>query len=550
MAKPSRGFLFPSLKHLKVKNTNSYFAYLHIFLGPSLEALDFHSLHDTNEDHLLSFLKAAATYKPQLKIRHLALDVISPPVLETFLSMKSLRHLELSISPSTFDFTFFEAIGTSLNLLEEFIFRPKNGFTYSPPLSPRRRDELRRKKEVWQQDDEDIRRLESRITQLLDQQRESERQIEEQHINALRYLDELNLSGNRICLDGGKKPRHSVRDLLEMKRNERKTSAEPDQEISNEIVNIRLTLGPLLSKQANRPKDDDDLDTIEILDQGGRPTTKSIDQANGAPPDFCPERNLFNHLRVLEIRASAALIQDFLNTVSAPTLQNLSLTIGSFCDKPKNTTSNGRCNPCVSILNVLDEGSFNLKTLSLASECYQNTSISKPLLLKWILNPEMEQLNISGFVVEDLDTSLEEGLKTLATRSKLRCVHFPSSQITLLKLQEVAELCPDLISLHCKFADLSFVPRLSPGEEMPKQDLFCHKLRFLSVSNNTGGTNPNELLNIARFLYSMFPDLKTIEAPGTSSDWKLIGNMVQTFHSIRADDISRGRLVPQAKDSD
>ncbi|KIM36366.1 hypothetical protein M413DRAFT_57588, partial [Hebeloma cylindrosporum] len=106
----------------------------------------------------------------------------------------------------------------------------------------------------------------------------------------------------------------------------------------------------------------------------------------------------------------------------------------------------------------------------------------------------------------------------------------------LSSLRVIAESCPNLISLQSTITNLHSVPtynRLRGAD-----NAISHGLEILSVGNALENSNPEEILDIARHLFILFPNLKEIRTHEGQNEaqWNYIHSLVRMFQIVRLDD--------------
>ena len=155
-----------------------------------------------------------------------------------------------------------------------------------------------------------------------------------------------------------------------------------------------------------------------------------------------------------------------------------------------------------------------------------------------LLRPDMKCLEITGMGIDFMDSALHR-LKEVAD-SKLEILHLPvhstASGISLARLRHIAEACPHLKSFSCRFKHLSNIPVSSP---------MSHQLKELSVTNEQAHTDQKRLLDIARYLDSTFPYLKSIKTQdgngngNNAEQWRSIFDLVELCQNVRMDEGTR-----------
>lgn len=156
----------------------------------------------------------------------------------------------------------------------------------------------------------------------------------------------------------------------------------------------------------------------------------------------------------------------------------------------------------------------------------------------------LEHLEVSGWRLDSLSIPLAQ-LYSLS--SKLKILHFPvgitNKGIPLSDLRLIAESCPNLVSFQSTITDLQIIPTYSrlKGAE----NALSHGLEILSVGNDLENSNAQEILDVARHLFILFPNLKEIRTHQGQNEaqWKYIHSLVQMFQIVRLDDAARPRVL-------
>ncbi|KAF9531223.1 hypothetical protein CPB83DRAFT_904788 [Crepidotus variabilis] len=599
-AQPYDESLFPSLKYLRLKDAGSYMNYLDLFLGPSLEGLEISAVPDIHEESLLSFLKAAAVQLPRLKSLVLKDGNISLTSLSTYLQLKSLQSLALFNCPSTFDLSFFKAIG-SLPSLEEFVFKPTQEYSYSSEFLAEGLNELVELSVARLRVDDEINSLEVQVEELRERKPNFQRKEETfvaRFTEVTSVLEELHLGSCRLSSMASayeyqpylRKTMQQQQELYGIPSDRFDAAMDLISELGLERRKIKAKSKLLLRRvirdklrayiEANNPVSDehDTLarlekleTTLEMLGQQrdsiiAKSAALGVDgvNANGVgnslststtsqhqhEPDAQGQRiaPLFSHLRVLEASGSMGLIVDLISATQAPAIQRLSLTVNTpLSDTPdvREVELGGLNN----ILQKLERWHETFKSVSLAVSGLQvpPPSISSSLFSKLLHSPQIERIDLSGFEIEDIHTSFD-GLNTAVSHSKLQHLHIPFQPnrpgISLSRLRQIAEACPDLVSLQCRFENIADVKQHTLGEAAPNP--MSHKLRVLNVGNIGQQLDPGILLHVARYLDVLFPHLESIKplesASQNMSQWSFVGDMVKAFHSARLDDVARAKM--------
>jgi len=301
-------------------------------------------------------------------------------------------------------------------------------------------------------------------------------------------------------------------------------------------------------------------------------------QAEKADVSSVPPPN-FLSLKKLHVIGELVLIEELVRYVGSAVLEDLALTLVRFT-RPKTVTrsinkvkggggkSSSLNRGLKTRTTVVDEESPSF--VSVVEEAVHNTwkatltklylgqhedyfdlpspDATSPTLqasaLKVLSHPTLEHLEVSGWKLDSLSTPLYQ--LSLAS-SKLKVLHFPvgitNKGIPLSDLRLVAESCPNIVSFQSTITDLQSIPTYSrlKGAE----NALSHGLEILSVGNALENSNAQEILDVARHLFILFPNLKEIRTHGGQNEgqWKYIHSLVQMFQIVRLDEAARPRAL-------
>jgi len=281
-------------------------------------------------------------------------------------------------------------------------------------------------------------------------------------------------------------------------------------------------------------------------------------------PQFV-DSQLFPVLQTLRISGRFSLIENLVAAISSSTLRELfivfskplGLTKNSKTTKgtPKETNRSKVCSsssqlgqqspvqtPSSKETNLIRH-SIQKWTNSLVKVTLRNEHLPPTFSLPFdvfealLLRPDMKHLEISGMGIDFMDNTLHR-LKEVAD-SKLEILHLPvhstAPGISLARLRYIAEACPHLQSFCCRFKHLSNIP-ISPP--------LSHQLKELSVANERAHPEKQRSLDIARYLDSIFPYLRSIETHdgngNNAEQWRFIFDLVKLCQSVRMDEGIRG----------
>jgi hypothetical protein len=141
-------------------------------------------------------------------------------------------------------------------------------------------------------------------------------------------------------------------------------------------------------------------------------------------------------------------------------------------------------------------------------KCYLGHSsvptLSFGVCWKMLRMPKLECLVVSDWAIKsflDYPCPFSSSLKSL---------HLPVESINegtaLSSLRRIATSFPNLVSFQSRITSLDSAVE---GSEVTTNGL-CHGLETLSVGNAFPNRNPQEVLDIARYIFALFPKLKEI----------------------------------------
>jgi hypothetical protein len=276
------------------------------------------------------------------------------------------------------------------------------------------------------------------------------------------------------------------------------------------------------------------------------PQAEKSDVSSVPPPNFLL-------LKKLHVTGKLALIQDLVRYVGSTALEDLALTLVR--STPSNKWGTGKRQSLTPFTSVIKESvhttwKTTLRKLYIGQhEDYPTSTDTVPPTLQLsalniLSHPTLEHLEVSGYRLESLSIPLAQ-LYPLS--SKFKVLHFPvgitNKGIPLSDLRLIAESCPNIISFQSTITDLQSIPtynRLKGAE-----NALSHGLEILSVGNALENSNAQEILDVARHLFILFPNLKEIRTHEGQNEgqWKYIHSLVQMFQIVRLDDAARLRVL-------
>lgn len=240
------------------------------------------------------------------------------------------------------------------------------------------------------------------------------------------------------------------------------------------------------------------------------------------------DSQLFPVLQRLVVSGDISLIETLVTKVSSPYLWILEIY---FRKPPRISTSEVE-----SLIRHLQQKSGNSLTSVDLSTDTTTFSLPHEIFECLLLCPDMKNLKISGMGIDLMNSALNR-LKEVAD-SKLEILHLPihptAPDISFTQLRSIAEACPHLKSFSCRFKHLADIPISSP---------LSHQLKELSAVNARAHPKHQALLDVARCLDSIFPNLESVntyeESENNAEQWRFISDSVKLCQAIRKDDKER-----------
>ena len=508
-----RSPFFPYLKHLRVIDADSSLSHLNFLLTNSLRSIELVNLTDSNKEVFSSFLITLADECPRLSSITLGQDPgrrLSSSLLSDCLKFSHLWKLELKDVLADVDFELLVTIGQALPALESFILNARTAKYSSKPLP-----------------------ISPTLPQLVPEERATDGSTPD--ITAPEDRKDDGPFGRAWSWQAATPPWPPM--------SQSSFAGEP-------------TTSPLADEAASSTS----------------PQAEKADVSSVPPPNFLL-------LKKLHVTGKLALIEDLLRYIGSTVLEDLALTLVRFTrpqtiTRPisnkvkggKNSSTRGLWKTWTTVVDA-ESPSFVSVVEEAVHETWKTTltklylgqhedyvdspspdAASSPTLqvsaLKVLSHPTLEHLEVSGWKLDSLSTPLSQ--LSLAS-SKLKVLHFPvgitNKGIPLSDLRLIAESCPNIVSFQSTITDLQSIPtysRLNGAE-----DALSHGLEILSVGNALENSNAQEILDVARHLFILFPNLKEIRTHEGQNEgqWKYIHSLVQMFQIVRLDDAARPRVL-------
>ena len=157
----------------------------------------------------------------------------------------------------------------------------------------------------------------------------------------------------------------------------------------------------------------------------------------------------------------------------------------------------------------------------------------------------VERLDISGWTVENFLQYSAPFTLLASIYSNLKFLHLPiqskNKGIPFSGLRLIAELLPKLVSFQSSIVRLddADIPVSDPSKATTY--VLSHGLEILSVGIASPNPNPKKVLDIARHIFALFPNLKEIRThAGQNEDqWDYIHSLVRAFQGACLDHAAR-----------
>lgn len=187
---------------------------------------------------------------------------------------------------------------------------------------------------------------------------------------------------------------------------------------------------------------------------------------------------------------------------------------------------------------LIELGCASLKSLILDTDI-SSLSLCTSTFQRLIARPSLEHLEVIGWSFAFDAAPLSN--VSMGTPCSLGTLIVPISDldlgIPLPALRIVAESCPNLKHLQCQIKSPATLHDLVG--ELSKFTPISHKLETLSVGNISSFSS--QQLLVARYLYALFPNLKTIETHigRNAEQWTYVHELIKMCQSARVADLSR-----------
>lgn len=264
---------------------------------------------------------------------------------------------------------------------------------------------------------------------------------------------------------------------------------------------------------------------------------------------------LFPVLKTLGITGRSDLIERVIGCVSSHDLFEISITFLEVEVASKHSKRGLRRldgSQINSILNdILQKWRSTLIGLSIVAELPKMqvftsrkilpASLATDIFMGFLCLPRMKRLEISGLTIDALDNALD-CLKEVP--SKLETLHLPfhnaETSIPLSTLGKIACACPHLVSFRSRFKNAL------DGFPSPVPEPLSNNFEALLVTDDFHYADdvvhvPKNSLQLARFIDSVFPNLKTIKTldQHNVNYWKGMLDILKMCQAVRQDERQR-----------
>jgi len=534
--------LFPNLRRLRIVNAHYSLDYLRLFLSPSLETLEIVGLSEACRATLLSFLSATVVEVPNLSTLILGPGRLSRDVVNICLGFARLKHLELVNAVSEADHRLLKDIGR-LEHLETFVIDAQD-VGYTPSQAILQAEDAERAR-VMAEEEPLRQKMEMKKREC--QQRLEEEVEERQRKAALPRIAGICWICGDKCPKKGKRSTECKPCILEeenertMKEEEHKTYQDVEQAWRNwEETQEEQRKCEEAVAECQRDKNGKYLYGSEAESK----CQESADRKNNADQsDASPK---FPKLLSITVRGSAEIMQDVVELITSASVVLLYLDMVPLRSWPSSSIA-------ISIPRFV--GTVNSALLRWASTIAHVTLSGLPSLTSKLPDetvgalvrlPHLEHLEVNGWNVASniVDYFCCPG-DTKA--SKLKTLHLPNDSnaisMPLSKLQTIAEACPNIRSLRCRFDNLLDIP----SDSVPACIPIPHLLETLNVGDTQPRLDSEAVLEVARYIDNLFPKLKAIKPLDTiaqnADQWSYINKLVKFRQSGRRE-ISLGAFSP------
>ena len=259
--------------------------------------------------------------------------------------------------------------------------------------------------------------------------------------------------------------------------------------------------------------------TLKAMDPGSHPAQ--------APDDSNSQSGVFKYFEALEslsVTGSFFLIQHLLDFIDSPCLK--SINVYPVIDRNSNHEPEDLFTPSMTI--IASKWPQSLKSLVIESSSARRYAISKCLMLLLDLH-EMQTFHLKDWRMENMDDDVRRLLMSWPRLRTLRLVPYNQAFLSLSTLGIIAENCPELRHLDTGIRlDTSTIPPFDASRKNLR-----HKLEVLTIGKIHPYSTMKTQIQVARYLDSIFPYLKSIEVQSNDETWSGISNLVELCQDIK-----------------
>jgi len=498
--------LFSSLKRLRIIDANSSLDYLPLFLSPSLQILEVFGVSEDRRASFLSFIKTAVDSAPHLVSLFLGRGHIMRDALEICLGFTRLERLELANATASLDFQLLRDISCLERLTHLLI---DNGFaTYVPSDAVKEAEQY-----VTQHRGEEILRR-KKLPEVSPPSPTSKTTggTKTHRGNSFGYGSlSCSVCKQSFSTSGGQDVCPKCCEKKDRRRREKEEEERIRVALEREGFNRHWYKEALSRQQRRSPGPQGD-------DMG------------------------FNTLSTLSVRGPATMMQDIVEILYSNSLSDITLELS---DPPGSINSAIPASRrfIASMDFIMQHWAETIKRVTLlVKDPVSPLTLPKDTVDNIIRLPFLKYLDINGWCV---DSKIVSHFINWDSQKPFKFQHLQlpdnisSPGLPLSGLRSIVEASPELVSLRCRLKNLTEVPIYSVPAPAP----LSHKLKVLTVGNSTPSSDPQNVLEIARYLNLLFPDLEKIatldSVEQNAEQWRYIGSLVKMFQTIRLDEKNR-----------
>jgi len=502
---------------------------------------------------LLSFLSAAVVEVPNLTTLILGPGRLSREVVDACLGFGRLKHLELVDVVSEADFRLLKDIGR-LEHLEMFVIDAQ-GVGYAPSQALIQAEEEERAQAMAE---EELRRLQIEAEEQ-ERRRRFEEEVEERQRKAMlprtlgvcwmcerRFKKAVRKTQCSPCTLKLENDEDRRREAEEQKRCEEEAKEEQkryeeevmaEHERNQEEERLQKIHGD--SSYQETAEEEDRTEDLEVRAEMGHSvideSLSQRDDTNGLNTSADADESVsidllpkFPKLSKLTVRGSPEMMQDLVELITSASVVLLCL------DMVPVHLPNIATPPSRRFMDTIDSAlrrwASTMGHVTLSDLPSATSKLSDETVRALVGLPHLEHLEVNGW---DVASNIADYFCCLEDTNapKLKVLHLPHDNnaisIPLSKLRTIAEACPNLRSLRCRFDNLLDIP----SDSVPVHTPFPHLLETLTVGDTQPRLDSEAVLDVARYVDNLFPKIKAIkpleEVAQNADQWKFIDRLVK-----------------------